>query len=370
MKLYRRTNPLGSPRPRRRDRRLRLSGRRHPAGLRRDARLPDSAHPGPARAGRHPHGRRLRARQRPRRRRDCHVGARRDQHGHRHRDRDDGLVADRLHHRPGRQQADWIGRVPGNRHHRHHVADHQAQLPRDQRGGRRAGRARGVRGREIGPSRPGARGHHQGRAAGQLRGRLGRRRTAADRGLRLGAAGRRRSARRARVDQLRRAAADSRRPRRHAVRRREGDHRARRARSDSDCRDAARHWRRRRVASAQPRDDGHARRGMGQPRDPGSRSADRARHAFRRSRDRQSEDLRADGSEDPRRHRSRRVEQERPRRRGDRQGPARRARGMAPARRAPRSLSVDRAHRGEQRAKSPFATSRTCPTTVICTPRT
>ena len=43
---------------------VRLSGRRDPAGLRRDARLPDPAHPRAARAGRDAHGRRLRARQR------------------------------------------------------------------------------------------------------------------------------------------------------------------------------------------------------------------------------------------------------------------------------------------------------------------
>ena len=40
-------------------------------------------------------------------------------------------IADRLHHRPGRQQADRLRRVPGDRHHRHHAADHQAQLPGD-----------------------------------------------------------------------------------------------------------------------------------------------------------------------------------------------------------------------------------------------
>ena len=45
-----------------RDRRLRLSRRRDPAGLRRDARLSRSARPGAARAGRDAHGRRLRAR--------------------------------------------------------------------------------------------------------------------------------------------------------------------------------------------------------------------------------------------------------------------------------------------------------------------
>ena len=41
------------------------------------------------------------------------------------------------------------------------------------------------------------------------------------------------------------------------------------------------------VASAQPRHDGHARRGLGQHRDPGSRPAARLRHALRRSRHRQ-----------------------------------------------------------------------------------
>ena len=52
--------------------------------------------------------------------------------------------------------------------------------------------------------------------------------------------------RRDRADQRRRAAADSRRPRRHAVGRRARDPRARRARADSDRGDAARHRRRRR----------------------------------------------------------------------------------------------------------------------------
>ena len=57
--------------------------------------------------------------------------------------------------------------------------------------------------------------------------------------------------------------------------------------------DAARHRRLPGLASAEPRHDGHARRGLGQHRDPGSRSADRARHALRRSRHRQPQDLRA-----------------------------------------------------------------------------
>ena len=125
------------------DDRLRLSGRRDPAGLRRDARLPDPPRAGAPRAGRDAHGRRLRARQRQGRRRDRDLRSRRHQHGDRHRHRDDGLRADRLHHRPGRQQADWQRRLPGDRHHRRHAADHQAQLPGDAR--RRTSRRRCAR---------------------------------------------------------------------------------------------------------------------------------------------------------------------------------------------------------------------------------
>ena len=243
------TNSLGSPRSRGRDRCVRLPRRRDPAGLRRDAAVPDSPHPGAARAGRDAHGGRLRARHREGRRRDCDLGARRDQHGHRHRHRDDGLVADRLHHRPGRQQADRIRRLSGNRHHRHHAADHQAQLPGHLAGGRRAGGARGLCRRARRPSGPGAGGHHQGRAAGQLRGRLGRGRAASHRSVRRCAAGRRRRARRDRADQRRRAPADSRRPRRDAVERGAPDRRPGRACPDSDRGHAARHRRRRRLAS-------------------------------------------------------------------------------------------------------------------------
>ena len=56
----------------------------------------------------------------------------------------------------------------------------------------------------------------------------------------------------------------------------------------------------------------------------------RARHAVRRSGDRQPADLRAEREEDPRRHRPRRAEQERPRRRGDRRGSPRRDREWLP----------------------------------------
>ena len=80
------------------------------------------------------------------------------------------------------------------------------------------------------------------------------------------------------------------------------------------------------VASAQPRHDGHARRGLGQHGDPGGRPADRPRHALRRPRHRQPQDLRAEREEDPRRHRPGRDQQERPGRRRPRRRPARDAR--------------------------------------------
>ena len=75
--------------------------------------------------------------------------------------------------------------------------------------------------------------------------------------------------------------------------------------------------------SAQHRHDGHARRSVGQPRHPGSRPAARVRHALRRPRHRQPQDLRAQRQEDPHRHRSVGDQQERHGRRGDRRRPAR-----------------------------------------------
>ena len=131
---------LGSVGARGCDDRVRLSGRRDSADLRCDAGLSDSPCAGPPRTGRDAHGRRLRARERRSRRGDCDVGSRRDEHGHRHRDGDAGFVADRVHHGPGRQQADRLRCVPGDRHHRRHAADHQAQLPGDAPRGHRARR--------------------------------------------------------------------------------------------------------------------------------------------------------------------------------------------------------------------------------------
>ena len=80
--------------------------------------------------------------------------------------------------------------------------------------------------------------------------------------------------------------------------------RSRRADRDPGRRDAARARRVPGVAPAVARHDGHARRGLGQPGDPGGRSPDRARHAVRRPRHRQPGDVRAGRQEDPLRARS------------------------------------------------------------------
>ncbi len=128
---------------------------------------PDRAsHPGAPRTGRGPHGRRLRARLRLGRWLCRDLGPRRDQPGHRHRQRDDGFDPDRLHHRPGRLDPDRQRRLPGDRHHRHHAADHQAQLLGDARRRTSCRRIRqGVLHRELGAPGSGAGRHHQGRAA-------------------------------------------------------------------------------------------------------------------------------------------------------------------------------------------------------------
>jgi acetolactate synthase-1/2/3 large subunit len=68
--------------------------------------------------------------------------------------------------------------------------------------------------------------------------------------------------------------------------------------------------------SAQHRHDGHARRGVGEPCDSGGRPPPGLRHALRRSRDRQPEDLRREREEDSHRHRPLGDPQERLRRRG------------------------------------------------------
>ncbi len=73
----------------------------------------------------------------------------------------------------------------------------------------------------------------------------------------------------------------SRRPRRRGIGRNGAGADTRRARADSCRPHAARARRLSCFASAQPGHDGHARRGLGEPRHPGSRPAHRLRHALR-----------------------------------------------------------------------------------------
>ena len=141
-----------------------LSGRRHPAALRHPRRLPGAPpHPRPPRAGRRPCRRRLRPGHRPGRRLHGDVGARRDEPGHRHRHGAARLGPDGRDHRQRAGRAHRQGRLPGDRHHRHHPADDQAQLPRPRRRRPAAGHRRGVPHRPDRPAGPGPHRHHQGR---------------------------------------------------------------------------------------------------------------------------------------------------------------------------------------------------------------
>ena len=97
--------------------------------------------------------------------------------------------------------------------------------------------------------------------------------------------------------------------------------------------------------SAQHRHDGHARRGVGESCHSGGRPAARLRHALRRSRDRQPQDLRRQREEDPHRHRPVGDQQERLRRRGHLRRPARGAQGSARRRRQARPRAVAEVHR-------------------------
>ena len=114
-----------------------------------------------------------------------------------------------------------------------------------------------------------------------------------------------------------------------AQRRDEGGAHVRRAHQRAGGDDAPGAGRVSRQPSAEHRDDGDARGSVGEPRHPGGRSAAGVRHAVRRPRDRQLEDLRAQRQEDSHRHRPVGAQQERHGRRGDRVGPARGAQGPA-----------------------------------------
>ena len=157
----------GAPAPGR-GRHVRLSRRRGPAALRRPRRLPGAApRAGPPRAGRRARRRWLRPRVRPRRRLPRHLRPRRHQPGHRHRHRAARLDPHRRDHRQRARRADRQGRLPGDRHHGHHPADDQAQLPGPQRRRPAAHLRRGVPHRAHRPAGPRPHRHHQGRADGR-----------------------------------------------------------------------------------------------------------------------------------------------------------------------------------------------------------
>ena len=73
------------------------------------------------------------------------------------------LRADGRDHRERAQRPDRQGRVPGDRHQRHHAADDQAQLPGPRRQRPAARRRRGVPHRPLRATRAGPHRHHQGR---------------------------------------------------------------------------------------------------------------------------------------------------------------------------------------------------------------
>ena len=137
-----------------------LPGRRHPPDVRRvRARHDRPPRARPSRAGRRPHGRGLRARIRPRRRRHRHLGTGRDEPRHADRRRVDGLDAARLHHRPGPLEPDRHRRLPGVRHHRDHHPDRQALVARAGRRGDPAHDQGGVPRRQHRPLRSRPRRH-------------------------------------------------------------------------------------------------------------------------------------------------------------------------------------------------------------------
>ena len=256
--VHRRAGGGAEPRAAGREARLRPARRRGDPAVRRPGRLVHPSRADPARAGRHPHGGRIRPGLRRARGRPRHLGTRGDEHHHRNLHRADGLGAHGGHHRPagGRQPGPRL--VPGGRRLGHRASRREALLPREERGRHSAGDPRGVPPLPHGPARA-----RPDRRAEGLRGRdhrLERRRAAAPAGLP-----------RARRDRPVRGGEGGDAPRRgEAARAARGSRRghlgrggrgarARRAASDPGGEHAARQGRVPRDAPAQPRDAGHAR---------------------------------------------------------------------------------------------------------------
>ena len=249
-------------------------------------------------------------------------GPGRDEPRHRDRHGPARLDPDGRDHRQRAQRPDRQGRVPGDRHHRHHPADDEAQLPGPERRRHPARRRRGVLPRAARPPRAGPHRHHEGRpAAGDDAPSTPPSTTSSPalpgfrpttRGPPEAAQARRQGDRRGQAPADPRRA---RRPHRRGLGRAQG---VRREDPDPGRVDAARHRRDRRGAPARLRLHGDARLEAREPRDPVGRPPDRHRDAVRRPGHRQRPDVRAVRPDHPRRHRPGRDRQERRGRGADR----------------------------------------------------
>ena len=260
-----------------------------------------------------PCGRRLCALDRQGRRAAGDLGPRRDQCGDGPHRRADGFDPARLHHRPGADSPDRLGRLPGMRHGRHHAPLHQAQLSREADRGSAAHPARGLlRGGER-SSRPGRDRRSEGRAV-RDRDLHDRRARRAAQDLSAPAQGRPRQDQAARRHDGRREEAGLLyRRRRHQFGHGGLAAAARAGAPDRlpDHLDADGARRLSRARSAMAGHARHARHLRGQQCDARLRSDDRGRRALRRPHHRTSRRLLAELEEDPHRHRSVVDQQER-----------------------------------------------------------
>ena len=281
-------------------------------------------------------------------------------------------------HRQRAQRPDRQGRVPGDRHHRHHAADDQAQLPGAERRRHPARRRRGVLPRP--PRPPRARSTSTSPRTPSSRRRRAEHPSLDDviaglPGFRPDARGPPEAAQAGRQgDRAGQAPADprrARRPHRRGLGRAQG---VRREDPDPGRVDAARHRRHRRGAPARVRLHGHARLEARQPRDPVGGPADRHRHALRRPRHRQRAHVRPVRPDHPRGHRPGGDRQERRRRGPDRRRREERPRRPHPPR--PRGGPGDarrlRSPSWPSGARSPRAARGTAraPGRTACCPRT
>ncbi len=323
--------------------RLRLPRGRGAADLRRALRLEADPHdPAAPRARRDAHGRRIRPRDGPRRPGHRDERSRRDQHDHGSCERLHGLDPHGRVHRAGLPGGAGNRCVPRVRHHRHHPADHQAQLPAHERGRAAGDRQGGVPHRHDRAPRPGAHRHPGRREQGRA-------------GLRVPGA-RQPAGLQAHVQGAQQAdqaggLADLEGPQAAALRgwRRDRCGRAQGAQGPRGAHaDPGRHHDdgQGRVSRGPPpvdRHARHARRQVHQLRHHRDRPAHRRGRALRRPRDRQALGVREQGQDHPRRRRPGRDRQEQGGRRAHRGRREERARG------ARRRASQDRrraAHRG------------------------